>query len=111
MSNKYRGEVALSIDGATYTLCFTVNALCSLEDVLDKSITEIIGGLSDINKLRLKTMRALLWAGLNVKHPEINIEAAGELIAKGSAVDVMTKVFEAIRLAFPQEAKGAEPNP
>ena len=31
MANKYRGEIAASLDGGTYTLCLTLGALAELE--------------------------------------------------------------------------------
>lgn len=112
MANRHRGEVALLIGDATYTLCFSINSLCSLEELLNKSVNEIMAGIGDGSKVRLGTVRALVWAGLSEKHPEITVKDAGRIITEGGTAEVMAKVTEALEAAFPPpEAKAAEARP
>lgn len=112
MANPHRGEVALRIGDADYTLRFSVNALCALEDALDKSAGEIVASLGDGSKVRLKTIRALVWAALLDRHPDMTMQAAGNIVSDGGTAFVMGKITEAMQAAFPApEAKSDEARP
>lgn len=114
MSNPHRGEVALVVGSATYTLCYSINALCNLEEKLDKPIAEIIDtlGKKEGKNIKLGLVRSLVWAGLLEKMPDVTPEKAGEIIQEGGVDAVLEKVGEAISIAFPnKEAKAADKNP
>jgi len=112
MVNPLRGEVALPVGETTYKLCFSVNAICSLEGLIDKSINEIIESLQNQKKVRLQTIRALLWAALSENHPEVTLTDAGTIAQAAGTIFAMEKVTEAMSLAFPSsEAKSDEPRP
>jgi len=112
MVNPLRGEVAMTAGDAIYKLCFSVNAICALEGLLDKSINEIIESLQDQKKVRLQTLRALVWAALSDNHPEISLKEAGSIAHDAGTAVAMEKVTEAMTLAFPApEAKSDEPRP
>lgn len=112
MANPLRGEVAMTAGDATYKLCFSVNAICALEGLLDKSVNEIIESLQDKKKVRLQTVRALVWAALSGNHPEITLKEAGSIAQIAGTAAAMEKVTEAIALAFPApEAKSDEARP
>lgn len=110
MANPHKGEVGFDAGGTAYKLSFSANALCELEDQLDKGINEISEALGDAKKLRLKTLRAVFWAGLLDHHEGISIKAAGEIVTMlgvGPAVALIGKAFER---AFPEaEAEKADP--
>lgn len=102
----------MTVGELTYKLCFSVNAICALEGLLDKSVNEIIESLQDQKKVRLQTLRALVWAALSDNHPEITLIEAGSIAHKATTAVSMEKVTEAIALAFPApEAKSDEPRP
>lgn len=111
MANKERGEVSVEIDGKAYKLVYSTNALCELEDVLNRNVNSITAEVQDQSKVRLKTLRAMFWAGLTEHHPEVDIKTAGDLMTVGGASAIMTKVGEAFRLAFPEadEVNGRPP--
>lgn len=116
MANPHKGEVDFEItntDGAaqTYTLRFSANALCELEDVLDMGINVIATQLSDVKDLRLKTVRAVFWAGLRDHHPGVTLREAGEIVTSMTlpvALEVVAKAFTA---AFPEPPTKADPPP
>lgn len=99
MANAHRGEVALQAGAATYRLCFTIDALCQLEDRLDLSIVEISERMKE-GAVRLSMMRALLWAGLQTHHAPIDEKTAGELIGEIGALELMNGVMVAMNRAF-----------
>lgn len=109
MANPHRGEKAITIDGKEYTLVFTANTICEIEDALDKSILEIQGQFA-----RLSVVRTLLWAGLQEKHPGITLKAAGDMLGTAGSKVLGPAIFEAMVAAFPKtdaEAKAGPENP
>jgi len=105
MANKHRGEYAFEASGKTYTVCFSSNALANAEDALGVGIAEIGEALGDIGKLRIKTVRGLLWAGLTDHHKALTVEDVGLLIDEitlGKAVEI---IGEGFTRAFPDEKK------
>ncbi|MEP6827917.1 MAG: hypothetical protein ABJA10_07565 [Aestuariivirga sp.] len=113
MANENRGEVALVLGEATYTLLFSVNALCNLEDRMGKPINEILSSMGE--NTGLKMLRSLLQCGLSQRHPEITEAIAGDLLSFGNTQVVTAKIGEALALAFPaptgSEAGSATENP
>lgn len=91
MPNATRGEVAVG----DYVLVYDFNALCEAEGAIGKPITAL-----DWNSLGLMDMRALLWAGLQSRHPGITIKDAGAIAQKIGAGRVMEAVGEAMTSAF-----------
>jgi hypothetical protein len=115
MANPHRGEVSFDADGKSYTLHFSTNAICELEDKLDRSFVSISNDLAKAvsapDKIRMTTLRAIFWAGLQDHHPEIDLKAAGKLIlSTGGMLGVMNLITEGFARAFPDpETKGARP--
>lgn len=113
MANPHKGEVAFDADGKTYTLRFSSNAICELEERLDKSFTKIGAELqaaveTDPASIRFGTLRAIFWAGLQDHHPDIDLAAAGDvMIAAGGAVQAMALIGGAFVAAFPAREGGA----
>ena len=101
MANAQRGEVALDVDGKTYVFRFSVNAICELEEALGSSVNTIAGQLSDMSAVKMKTVRALVWAALRDNHSEMTITDAGELISDAGVAAVMESVGLAFARAFP----------
>ncbi|MEY9580957.1 hypothetical protein ABIE88_008533 [Bradyrhizobium diazoefficiens] len=111
MANPHKGEVELVAGEATYTLQYSIDALCSMEAALDKNFTAIAAEMSNPARISVSMVRQLLYSGLQERHPELTLKEAGELIpAAGGMLKVMTKVTEAIRAAFP-DAKETKPGP
>lgn len=102
MPNPHRGSVALQVGDRAYTLAFSVNALCELEDALGKPVAKIADGLSDPANVRLSTVRALLWAGLQDYHPGTELKAAGLIASEAGIPAVMEAIGKAFSLAFPE---------
>lgn len=96
MANKHRGYVDIVLDKKR-RLKFNMNALTELEDVLGIPIT----GLSS-QKVGMKELRAMLWAGLLHEEPELTLREAGDLMEVENLNEISTKITEAMTLAFPQ---------
>ncbi len=109
MANRLKGEVALEVEGATWTLVFDVNAMCEVEYLLDQSTAEILTRLAANPPLHV--VRALLWGALRRRHPNTDLNKAGEIIeAIGGPGVALEKIGEALIAAFP-EAKETPADP
>lgn len=103
MANPIKGEVDLTIDGKTYTIKLGRNALASVEGLLGKGFPEIAQALS--SDPQIAVMRAILWAGLQRHHPDIDLFGAGDLMDEAGDDLITEKIGEALRITFP-ESKG-----
>jgi len=110
MANKHKGEVELQVGDSTYVMRLSVNALCNLESALDRPKDDIFADLAS-GKVRINTLRAITHAALVCQHPEVNLEVAGDIMAKAGMGLVVEKLTEAVTAAFPVEAKVADKNP
>lgn len=94
MANKQRGYVTVSLDKLR-NLKFTTNALAELEDTLGQPVTQL-----NAETVGIKTLRAMLWAGLLHESPDLSITEAGALMDDGDLSEVSTRLSEALELAF-----------
>ena len=113
MANPHRGEYSFQVGEQTYTLLFSVNSLCMLEEELGESINTIAAQINNPATVRMKTIRALVWAGLQEKHPATSLDDAGRIITDASIPKAMAAVGSAFAGAFPDAeeagAKSARP--
>ena len=98
-SNPVKGEVSFElVSGEAYALQFTIDAICTLEELLDKSSMEIFTLLA---RGRIGVLRAAMWTGLQAHHPKVTVREAGELIpqirGEQKALQLVTR---AMNLAF-----------
>lgn len=103
MANPARGEVALRAAETDYTIKFSTNAICEVEDRLDKGLNTIIANME-----RVTTVRALLWAGLRAHHPDMTLAGAGEIIDRVGMAPVTEAIGKALTAAFPSQSQ--DPN-
>lgn len=112
MSNPNKGEVAFEADGKRYTMRFSVNALCMLEQETGRGFPKLVEDLANIEKVSLTLLRQLLWAALQEEHKGITVMQAGELIAAAGGMNViLNKITDAIQLAFPEPQGGNSSRP
>lgn len=114
MGNPHKGDVSFAAAGETYTLRFSVDALCELEEATGKTIVVLASDLGDASKVSMGLLRKVIWAGLRDHHPGVDLKAAGELIlAAGGVSAVMAHVGKAFALAFPEPEgdAGGDQNP
>lgn len=106
MANPHRGEMSFKTPDAEYTLVLSTNALCELEEELGKSVPAIVSDMQ-----RLSTLRALLWASLRTRHPDISLAQAGEIIDRAGMVKTTEAITRTLNAAFPKAPKGGPANP
>jgi hypothetical protein len=110
MANKQKGEVDLRVGGKVYTLRYSTNALCVLEDAFDDTVQNIAKRFDADGDVRMSDVRRFFHAGLIDNQPEIDISGAGLIISDAGMENAMSAASDAFSLAFaPQPAGAVEP--
>lgn len=120
MANPHKGEVDVEIEGRHYTLAFTANSICEIEDHLDRGWFDIASQMASwgpptdakgkpkketeqeirqrVSRIRMSLLRALFWGMLREHHPAITLRAAGYMMQNigepGGVLDLINRVFE-----------------
>jgi hypothetical protein len=94
-------EATFNFSDKTYTMIFSINALCELENDYDDVFAEFAGLLSGSGKKRNTVLRKVFRAGLSDHHPEMTERQAGLLMTAMGFHAALTKVADAFTLAFP----------
>lgn len=87
-------------NGVTYTLLWTTNAACK---------AEVVAGLSMNSGLNTNT-RAVLWGLLSSCHPEMDLDACGDMIDEESYRGKSEELLAAMNLAQ-EKASGKKKDP
>jgi hypothetical protein len=111
VANKFKGDVSFETGEKTYTMRFSANALCELEDALEMGVNAVAKQLANPESMRLKMVRVVFWAGLRDHHPEITLHQAGEIITDVSLTQAMGVVSKAFELAFQDNSKAHPQKP
>jgi hypothetical protein len=105
---RLEGTASFRIGGTTYRLVYNNDVFCEIEGLVGCSFLAVLKELSE-GQPRLGSIRALLWAGLQNQHPEIEIGQCGDWILAGEqdAIDAMTR---AVTAAMPKAEGGEKPS-
>lgn len=92
MANRERGEVAVTIDGAAYTLVMDTNAMVSLESLFSTPERDVTFDqvLARVQAGSVRHIRAFVWAALRRYHQEITVDGAGDLIHAAGGLQAFT---------------------
>lgn len=91
----------VELDGKKYKVQFDFNALCALESVTGGNALS-----GEIFKtINASNVRALFFAGLRTYHPNLDLEATGQLLKPTNVGAVIAAVQEAFIAAFGSEKK------
>ena len=87
-------SVTIELDKAR-NLRYGINALCTIEEIINKPITTL-----DLNNLSMKELRAILYAGLVHEDKSLTEESVGSLIDDYTNIsDISTKLGSLFCLA------------
>jgi len=111
--NPHKGDVPLPVGGQQFTLRYSHLALVKLENLLDRSVLEVLEELQSAKEsIRIGTVVALLWAGLQRHHPKVSYEDAADLLddMDGGTIKAMEYIGVALEKAFAAPGtKGTNP--
>jgi len=93
VSNAIKGEVTLLHAGKSYIMVLDFNALAEFEDEVGANALALI---QTPDKMSARQVRALFWAGLKQRQPDVTLEDAGRILTSN-----FDKMGEALGAAFP----------
>jgi hypothetical protein len=101
MGNPHRGETSFEVEGKAYRVRFSWNAAAAYEEAAGRPLSE---ALLDVARERFsaKSLRAMLWAGLQDEHPDLTLKEAGRLIDKLGRKEAQRLMGVALRYFFPE---------
>lgn len=111
MANPHKGAVALETADKVYSLRFTTNSICELEDALGRPVGEIVSDLQSAEKSSMKLIRSLVWGGLIADQPDLTTKEAGEILDSVGMAEMTAKIGTAFQRFFPSRKGGANENP
>ncbi|WP_136441634.1 GTA-gp10 family protein [Pacificoceanicola onchidii] len=113
MSNPIRGKIDFDVDGETYSLQYTANGMCELEDAVGCTAMAFLNKLESAGEANLsfKDIRLLFWAGLQEHHPNMSVREAGALMTKaGGIAAAMEMTGKAVADSMPKpDASAGKP--
>lgn len=92
----------------TFTLRFTTNSLCELEEAVGSDFSAVIERFGDEKRQSIKFLRNVFWAGLRENHPDVTTKRAGQIIDEIGMTRAGELIGQAFTRAFPPEAGGKE---
>jgi hypothetical protein len=102
MGNIHRGDIEFTVDKKVYTLRYSINAMCDLEERLGQSVVEVGTLMSDPAKLSMSVIRSIFWAGLRDHHEAITETEAGRIMSALGIVEASQMIAKAFASAFPE---------
>jgi hypothetical protein len=112
-ANPLKGEVALSVGGATYVLRYDIETLVRVENRVCAAfpnlggIAAIIGAMHRTSRLGL--IRPVLHEGLLAHHPDISELQAGEILGRLKVAPCLEAISAAFKSAFPEDGDHDDP--
>ena len=100
MSNKNRGEISIDLEGKKHILRTSFQAICAIEGELNKSILDILIGISE-NKLKLSDMVSVVKHGMHAYQGNSTIldENIGSEIYEAGLVNIMPTIIRFLEMA------------
>jgi hypothetical protein len=99
-ANKYRGEIAATIDDCRWTLCLTLGALAELETAFEASDLGKLAQKLSSGSLTAKQMTAILAAGLRGGGHDVSDENVADMRCAGGAAGMAAIVAELLGATF-----------
>lgn len=94
---KNRG-VPFKLSGKTYQLKLNMNTFCELEDVYG----DLNLAFEDLQKMKIKAIRALVYAAIKVEDDTVTLKAVGEEMALSDLEMLGTALTEELSRAMPE---------
>ena len=114
MANPFRGEASFDIEGKAFRVRFSWNAAAEYEEAAGKALSDALLDIAR-EKLSARSLRAMLWAGLQEHHPDVTLRQAGEMIDAMGRAEAQRVMGVALRYFFPEldpdDQAGAEADP
>lgn len=101
-------ETPLRAGAKEYTFRLGANAICRFEQEAGIGVGKFAMQF-DPKAIEFRVVRAMVWAGLKDRHPEMTLTLAGEVIDEVGAGNIMNLLESAFIASFPPPDKNANP--
>ena len=108
--NPVAPTTSLTINGVEYELLFDLNAVAEAEELTDRPL---LTGLRqrDISTPTISLVRAMLFASIRAKHPEVSFELAKSFVTRKNLGEIWAAVLTAWTQGLAEPDKDADENP
>ena len=110
MANKYRGEIAATLDGAPYTLCLTLGALAELESAFGSDDMLSLAARFTQGRISATDCVRIIGAGLRGAGHDIADEGVTSMRADNGAAGFIDIVARLLAATFGGPIAGAAAN-
>lgn len=100
MANKHRGEIDARLDGKTYQLCLTLNALAELEAAFGDEDMLALATRFERGRLSARDAMRVIGAGLRGAGHDVGDDDVGRMRAEGGAAGFVAIVAELLGATF-----------
>jgi hypothetical protein len=100
-------KVSIEVDGVTYYLCFSFNAICQAEASTGLNLLNAL----DFRSVDATKLRALLFSALLRIQPDTTLESAGSLLNLKTAGMITRALTEAFTESHPEPNKDVDQSP
>lgn len=104
MGNPHRGEATFEVDGREHRVRFTWNAAAAYEEMAGKPLSDALLDVAR-EKLSARSLRAMLWAGLQEVDENVTLKDVGRLIDRMGRKEAQRVMGVALRYFFPELEK------
>lgn len=99
MANPFRNEIEITLGSTKYTLRATFAAIAEIENYLDKSLGEVLMGMS-VGKTRMPELKAIITFGSVGAGKEIDSDKLEEDLVEAGITNVIQAVAPFLNQAF-----------
>ncbi|MDX1170246.1 hypothetical protein GOL87_25290 [Sinorhizobium medicae] len=111
MANPNRGAVALEAGDKIYSLRFSTNSICELEEHFGKPIMQVVKEMEDQSKVSMGMVRSIVWAALLEHDENMTHKEAGRILDEAGREVIMEKIGLALQRFFPDEGANEKARP
>jgi len=105
MVNKVRGEVEVILDGKTYTMVPSFQAMCEIEAVTGLGIVALARRYQSLN-FGISDAAAIVTAAIKAGGEDAEVQKVGAMIAKSGLENFATPIAEFLQMALGGPSKG-----
>lgn len=112
VANPDRGQLSMDVGGASYIMQLSPNALSIVKKETGLGLKGVIDAFQKANDdPDFELVMTLIWASMLDHHPDLTKEQAMSFYPDGGLEEIIEKVQELFRSAFPKQSAIAEANP
>ncbi len=90
--------IPITLGEKTYDIRFDMNTFCELEEVYE----DINQAFDDLQKMKMKAIRALIYAAVKAQNEEVTLKEVGAMLGVNDLEEISTAINKALSEAMPE---------